>query len=195
MTNNVTSLNGFYEFLIEKLKQYGFSIVFSLGVIIAAIIINKITNKSIKRAFAKMNMKKSNMLNLALKSSKYGIILTAAFLILSKFNIPLTAFFTIISSVVVSSGLALQNFLGNVAKSVQIKLMSPFAVGDLIEIDSKKGRVKKIDYFHTYIVNEEHGLVMVPNALIADKSIINYTKREKNPENKNNNSPNQEKAN
>lgn len=195
MTSTTNDLNGFYAFLIEKLKQYGFSLVFSLGVIIAAIIINKITNKSIKRAFIKMHMEKSNMLNLALKSSKYGIIIAAAFLILSKFNIPLTAFFTIISSIVVSSGLALQSFLGNVAKSVQIKLMSPFAIGDLIEVDSKKGRVKKIDYFHTYIVNEEHGLVMVPNALIADKSIINYTKREKNPENKNNNSPSQEKTN
>ncbi len=180
MTNSVNSLNGFYDFLIEKLKQYGFSLVFSLGVIVAAIIINKIAKKSIKKTFSKMNMQKNNMLKIALKSTKYGIILTAAFLILSKFNIPLTAFFTIISSVVVSSGLALQNFLGNVAKSVQIKLMSPFAIGDLIEIDSKKGRVKKIDYFHTYIVNEENGLVMVPNALIADKSIINYSKREKN---------------
>ena len=187
MTTTSNPMNSFYDFLFEKLKQYGFSLVFSLGVIIASIIISKIANKSIKRAFIRMNMEKSNMLKLALKSSKYGIILTAAFLILSKFNIPLTAFFTIISSVVVSSGLALQNFLGNVAKSVQIKLMSPFAIGDLIEIDSKKGRVKKIDYFHTYIVNEENGLIMVPNALIADKSIINYSRREKSQNKVNNN--------
>ena len=187
MTTTSNPMNSFYDFLFEKLKQYGFSIVFSLGVIIASIIISKIANKSIKRAFIRMNMEKSNMLKLALKSSRYGIILTAAFLILSKFNIPLTAFFTIISSVVVSSGLALQNFLGNVAKSVQIKLMSPFAIGDLIEIDSKKGRVKKIDYFHTYIVNEENGLIMVPNALIADKSIINYSRREKSQNKVNNN--------
>ena len=64
--------------------------------------------------------------------------------------------------------------------------MAPFAIGDLIEIDEKKGRVKKIDYMHTHIVNEEQGLVMVPNALIADKSIINYSRREnKNQTNKN----------
>ncbi len=179
MNETILSTNGFFDFLAYKLKEHGFSIVFSVVVIILALITNKISKKALENTFSKMNKLYSPAFKIARKSVKYSIIVVVIFLILAKFNIPVTALFAFVSSALIAIGLALKDFICNIAKSLQILVMRPFSVGDLIEVDSKKGKVKKIDYMHTYITNEEHGLVMVPNALIADKSIINYSRREK----------------
>ncbi len=179
MNETILSTNGFFDFLAYKLKEHGFSIVFSVVVIILALITNKISKKALENTFSKMNKLYSPAFKIARKSVKYSIIVVVIFLILAKFNIPVTALFAFVSSALIAIGLALKDFICNIAKSLQILVMRPFSIGDLIEVDSKKGKVKKIDYMHTYITNEEHGLVMVPNALIADKSIINYSRREK----------------
>lgn len=183
---NLIILNiDWFEFLLTKLKENSFNIIFTICVIIVSYFSIKFSNKAILKYFEKISKTDSKSCKIAKKSAKIGIIVTATFLILSKFNIPVNAFFTVFSSSLVAVGLALQEFFGNIAKSLQIRATAPFEVGDLIEIDSKKGRVKKIDYMHTYITNEENGLVMVPNSLIANKSIINYSKHEK--KNKDNN--------
>ena len=168
--------NGFSGFLLHKLREHTFSIIFAILVIMGAFIAIKISKKALIKALEKTNKKDTMTSKIALKGSKILIILISIFLILAKFKIPVTAFFAIISSGLLAFGLSLKDFFCNIAKSVQIFMMKPFSVGDLIEIDSKKGYVKKIDYMHTYIANDEHGLVMVPNSLIADKSIINYSR-------------------
>jgi small-conductance mechanosensitive channel len=178
MNNSVLSISNFTNFLANKLEEHSFSILFSLIVIIAAIITNKISKKALTNAFVKMNKLDSPSFKIVKRSIKYCIIITTIFLILAKFNIPVTALFAFASSALIAIGLALKDFICNIAKSLQIAIMRPFSIGDLIEVDSKKGKVTKIDYMHTYITNKEHGLVMVPNALIADKSIINYSRRE-----------------
>ena len=179
MDNSNFNFDTIFDFFFNKLKTHGISIIFSVLVLIFSLIAIKISKRAINKAFIKINKQNSLPNVIAIKSTKILILLTAFFLILSTFKISISAIFTLFSSSLVAVGLALKDFFCSVAKSAQIRLMRPFAIGDLIEIDSKKGRVKKIDYMHTYITNEEHGLVMVPNALIADKSIINYSRREK----------------
>ena len=139
----------FGGYLLYKLREHSFSIVFSIFIIIGEIIDIKIYKKSLNKKKKKTNKKDTATGKIALKGSKILIILVAIFLILAKFKIPVTAFFAIISSGLLAFGLSLKDFFCNIAKSVQVFMMRPFAVGDLIEIDSKKGFVKKIDYMHT----------------------------------------------
>ena len=193
--NNVKNFYDLINSLLKKTVDKAPDIIFCIIVSVLAFISIKLSKKGINKYFEKINKLNSNVSKICLKSVKLGIIFSAAFLILAKFNIPITAFFAIFSSSLVAVGLALKDFFCNIAKSFQIKLTSPFAVGDLIEVDSKKGIVKKIDYMHTYITNKEHGLVMVPNALIADKSIINYSRGETKPNHETSNQPNNQTSN
>lgn len=169
------------DFVKRKVFEYAPSVLFSIVVIIVGIILTKIIKKAIKKAFSKVGKTDSRFLPLSLKITRISIMIISLLLILSKFNVPVTAFFAIFSSGLVAFGLGLKDFFCSVAKSLQIFTIRPYAYGELIEVDGKKGVVEKIDYLHTYITSDEYGLVMVPNALIADKSIINYSRGEKKP--------------
>lgn len=163
------------NFIVNKLKENIFNILFSIVVLILSTVLIKISKKTLTKYFEKNKNLKTKYFKLASKSLKLGIITLAAFLIMAKFNIPVNSFFTVISSIFVGSGLALQDFLSNIAKSIQFKALAPYSIGDLVEIDSKKGYIKKIDYTHTYIENKDQGVIMIPNSVIASKSVINYS--------------------
>ena len=154
------------------------NIIFCLVTIILAFITNKALKKFIDIAFEKSSIKNPIFANILKKVVRYVIVFIAIILILSKFNIPLTAIFVIISSAIMGLGIALKDFVSNIAKSIQIKLTHPFAIGDIIEVDSKKGCVKKISYMHTHIVTKDNTYILVPNFIISDKSIIKYSKHE-----------------
>ncbi len=170
------------DFVKNKILEYAPSVLFAIVTVIVGIFLTKVIKKAIKKAFSKIGKSDSRFLPLSLKLSRIGIMIICLLLILSKFNVPVTALFTIISSALVAVGLGLKDFFCGVAKSLQIFTIRPYAPGELIEIDGKKGVVEKIDYLHTYITNDEYGLVMVPNTLIADKSIINYSRGGKKKE-------------
>lgn len=181
---NVENFYSVANSLLENIIKKAPDIIFCVVVLVLGFVSIKISKKAINKYFEKINKLNSNFCKMSLKSVKLGIILATIILCLAKLNVPILSVFAVFSSSLFAVGLALKDFFCNIAKSIQIRLTSPFAVGDLIEIDSKKGVVQKIDYMHTYITNKEHGLVMVPNSLIADKSIINYSRGETKQENK-----------
>ncbi len=177
--NNINSNNNSAASTISSLLKDNISnIIFCVITIILAFIAIKALKKFIDIAFEKSNLKNSIFPNVLKKIVKYVIIFVAIILMLSKFNIPLTAVFVIISSAIMGLGIALKDFVSNIAKSIQIKLTHPFVIGDVIEVDSKKGCVKKISYTHTHIITKDNTYILVPNFLISDKSIIKYSQHE-----------------
>lgn len=117
-------------------------------------------------------------------------LLDAAFIIL----VIVTAFFSYIGSLTSASvflglitaalGLALQRPITGIVAWIMIVIKRPFNVGDRISIGDIKGDVYDISLSHIYIDEaggitdgEEHSgrNVMVPNYLLFENSIINYT--------------------
>ena len=63
--------------------------------------------------------------------------------------------------------------------SFVIILDKPFKVGDWISANGVEGTVEKISFRSTCIRTFPQELVYVPNSLLSNTPIINYTKREK----------------
>ena len=75
--------------------------------------------------------------------------------------------------------LAAQDTAKNLFGGVVIFLDKPFVVGDWIQVEEYEGTVEDITFRSTRIRTFENSVVNVPNAVIANDSIINWSRMEK----------------
>jgi len=96
-------------------------------------------------------------------------------MVISKLGIETTSFAAIIGAAGLAIGLALQGSLSNFAGGVLIMVFKPFKVGDVIEAQGVIGSVKKIQIFTTSLSTPENKLAIIPNGVLSNGNIINFT--------------------
>ena len=98
---------------------------------------------------------------------------------ISQVGIETTSFIAILGAAGLAIGLALQGTLANFAGGTLIMIFKPFKVGDLIEAQGQLGVVKEIQIFVTKLTSPENKLVIIPNGILSNGNIINYTEEGK----------------
>jgi len=166
------------EKLIEKFinigTEYGIKILTAIAIwIIGSWAINKIVKivrKQIGKSSSNPSLHKflSNLVYWALKILLFVVIL-------GQLGVKTTSFAAILAAASLAIGMALQGSLANFAGGVLIMIFKPFKVGDFIEAQGNKGVVKEIEIFTTKIVSPENKLVIIPNGILSNGNIINYT--------------------
>lgn len=101
------------------------------------------------------------------------VFITAATIV----GVEVTSFVTILGTASMAVGLALQGALSNLAGGVLILILKPFTVGDyIIENDKNmEGTVESIDIFYTRLLTYDNKLVVIPNGVLTNNSLINLT--------------------
>lgn len=99
--------------------------------------------------------------------------------IASMLGIETASFITLIGAAGLAVGLSLQGSLSNLAGGVLILIFKPFQVGDLIEAQDYKGRVKKIQIFSTQLTTLDNKRIIIPNGNLSNDSIKNYSSEDK----------------
>ena len=115
-----------------------------------------------------------NLLNFALKTVLIISILNFA-------GFRTTSVIALLGAAGLAVGLALQGTLTNFAGGVLLLIFKPFKIGDLVEAQGKKGIVTEIQIFTTLIVTEDNKTVFIPNSMLSNGIIENYTYK-KHPE-------------
>ena len=82
-----------------------------------------------------------------------------------------------LGSVVIT--LAAQDTAKNIFGGLVIFLDKPFIVGDWIEVQDYEGTVEDITFRSTRVRTFENSLVNIPNAVISNESIINWSRMER----------------
>lgn len=100
------------------------------------------------------------------------VLLTA----LNYLGIPPTAFLTVLGAAGVAIALALKDSLGNFAGGILIIITKPFSKGDLIELPQAAGTVQEIDLLYTTMTTADNKTITVPNGVLANSVITNYTR-------------------
>src|SRR5690606_10170882 len=96
---------------------------------------------------------------------------------ITQLGIQTSAFVAMIGAAGLAIGLALQGSLANFAGGVLILLLKPFRVGDYIASDSgAAGTVQEIDIFNTKLTSPQNQQIVVPNGVLSNSSITNYTR-------------------
>ena len=114
-----------------------------------------------------------------LKITRVFIYVIAIFLVLAILEINLTGLIAGLGLGGVIVTLAAQDTAKNLFGGLVIFIDKPFVVGDWIEMDKYEGTIEDITFRTTRIRTFENALVNIPNAIIADASVTNWSKMEK----------------
>lgn len=170
---------GFSDWLNVKIKM-----LFKISIIILAAngIANSLTtnSKSINRIKERMNPEvEDSMFKFILKGIRVIVYAIAGFMVITElgFNLNGVVAGLGIGSVVIT--LAAQDTAKNLFGGLVIFLDKPFVVGDWIEVDKYEGTVEDITFRSTRVRTFENSVVNIPNAVIANDSIINWSRMEK----------------
>ena len=166
-------LEKLYEWVITRGVNMFFGVIFlSIGW--------KVINKTLKRIRRILESKSAdptitrfldNVMNVTLKT-------VLIIIILQYIGVNLTGLTTIVASAGVALSLALKGSLANLAGGVIILVARPFNVGGFIETTEHSGVVEKISIFYTYLVTFDNKQILIPNGILTDSSIVNYSSKE-----------------
>ncbi len=166
------TLDDMVNWLIGKAGSVLVAILFlAIGIKLVSLVM-----KFFKRTFEKSKLEVSvaGFLLSVIRVLCYILVfITAATII----GVEVTSFVTILGTASMAVGLALQGALSNLAGGVLILILKPFTVGDyIIENDKNmEGTVESIDIFYTRLLTYDNKLVVIPNGVLTNNSLINLT--------------------
>lgn len=119
------------------------------------------------------------MFRFILKAIRVLVYIIAGFLVITEMGYNLNGLVAGlgIGSVVIT--LAAQDTAKNLFGGLVIFLDKPFVVGDWIEVENYEGTVEDITFRSTRVRTFENSVVNIPNAAVANASIINWSRMEK----------------
>jgi small conductance mechanosensitive channel len=101
-----------------------------------------------------------------------------AFVIIATINqlgVATTSIVAVLGAAGLAVGMALSGTLQNFAGGAMILMFKPFNVGDFIETKGFSGTVKSIQIFVTTLTTLDNKLIIIPNAILSNGSLINYS--------------------
>ncbi len=120
-----------------------------------------------------------SMLDFILKIARAIIYIIAGFIVVTLLGINLNGLVAGLGIGGVIVTLAAQDTAKNLFGGLVIFLDKPFVVGDWIEMSPFEGTVEDITFRSTRVRTFENSLVNIPNSVISNSSIINWSKMEK----------------
>ncbi len=166
------------DWILEKVVEYGTSLLFAIAVIVIGFWIVKRINKLVDFTFEKKDFDPSLETFLASAiaiSLRILVIITA----LSQLGIEMTSFVALLGAAGLAIGMAFSGTLSNLAGGVMILFFKPYKVGDFIEAQGEKGTVKELRIFNTILITLDNKTVIIPNGPLANGNMINYSTQTK----------------
>ena len=133
--------------------------------------------KLIKRGFWKSSMDESlaKFLAKAINITLHSLICLSA---ISSLGISTTGLVAALSAGVVAVGVALKDSLGNIAGGILLLISPRFVTGDYIETENDGGTVISVDLLHTTIRTPDNKQVSIPNGVLINSHITNYSREQ-----------------
>jgi potassium efflux system protein len=104
------------------------------------------------------------------------VLLIGGFLIaVAASGLPIDKITVILGALGVGIGLGLQNIVSNFVSGIILIFDKTIRIGDVVELSSKKGRVKEIGVRASTLLTDEGAEIIIPNGSILSNNIINWT--------------------
>ena len=113
--------------------------------------------------------------NFAASVIRWVILLFILVAVLSLYGIEATSLVAMMGAATLAIGLALQGTLSNVAAGVMLLILRPYRVGDVVDIGGATASVTKLDLFTTQLTNASNHKITVPNSLVLNDRILNFS--------------------
>jgi len=160
------------------LSGFGIKLIAALAILIFGRIIVNIIRKVLLKLLKKRNVDEtiSSFVASLTYTALWVFVILAA---LANLGIETTSFMAVIGAAGLAIGLALQGSLSNFAAGFLLILFRPFKVGDFVNAGGVQGSINKISIFTTDFLTPDNKREIVPNSLIMNGVIINFTTEDK----------------
>lgn len=148
----------------------------SLGIVIVGFIVGPLVKKWIIKLSD--NVSDKGALTFIGSCASIGIKVIAIVIALSHLGINTSVIVGCFSALGLGISLALKDNMANVAGGIQILFTRPFMVGDYISCDNQEGTVTRIEIMFTILQTYDNQDVVIPNSVLVQETIINYSKEE-----------------
>ena len=162
--------NRFTSSIINYLPDLGGALVIAVIGIIISLIAVSLTRKAMQRK--KVDPSLIAFITRCVRLLIYAFTLLAA---MSALHISITGIVAFFSAAAAAVALALKDRLNDIASGIVILFTKPFVTGDFIEFSKYSGFVQKIDVMHTNIRTYGGTNVIIPNSVISNAEVNNYT--------------------
>ena len=169
------------EELLEQVRElavsFGLNLIAAIAVLVIGIWVIKIIRRVVEKQLGKREVDQT--LVSFLVNMMYFILLTLVILAaLGQLGIETTSFIAILGAAGLAIGFALQGSLANFASGVLLIIFRPFKVDDFVKVADEEGFVEKVQIFTTQIRTFDNRTIIIPNAVITNGKITNYTDKE-----------------
>ena len=106
---------------------------------------------------------------------EYLIISIGFIIILHVLGLKLTQITIILSALGIGIGFGLQNIVNNFFSGLILLFERPIRVGDIIEVQGRRAKIKRIGLRSTVILTYDEEEVIVPNSELVGKEVTNLT--------------------
>lgn len=133
-------------------------------------LIRRVVNESLKKT--KIEKGSLHFIDICVNICLYIVLIV---LLGSYFGLDAASVVTLMGSAALTLGLSFQGSLSNFAGGVLILVSQPFKVGDYIieRSTDTEGTVKEISLFYTKLMTLDHKMVIVPNGILSNTTLIN----------------------
>jgi len=95
-------------------------------------------------------------------------------LLLYIIGVPITGLTTAFSAAVLAVGMALKEFLGNIASGIILIGSQKYKAGDFVAVNGTEGRVVDINFLFTTLRTWDETQVTLPNSSMVNSAVTNY---------------------
>ena len=162
--------NRFTQSIVNYLPDLGGALVITVIGIVISLIAVSLTRKALQRK--KVDPSLVDFISRCIRLLIYVFTLLAA---MSALHISITGIVAFFSAAAAAVALALKDRLNDIASGIVILFTKPFVTGDFIEFTKFSGFVQKIDVMHTNIRTYDGTNVIIPNSVISNAEVNNYT--------------------
>lgn len=150
------------------------SIMSAIVTLILCLIVIKAVMKVTTRLIAKTKLD-ARIQKYVISGIKLVLYVIGTLIVVDSLGIPITSLVALLSVVSLGVTLAAEDILANIAGGLVILSARPFNIGDFVEAAGTSGTVKEISLNYTKLETPDGLTVMLPNKMLADAQMINYT--------------------
>lgn len=161
---------------IDQLLRSFFIICFIWGFYNLSDTTHGIAMRMLLKAGVEFDLALSNIISTTLR---IFLVILGFVMIAKEWNYDITGFIASLSIGSLAVALAAKDSLANVFGSLVIIIDKPFVIGDWISANGIEGTVEKITFRSTCLRTFPQELVYIPNSLLSNTPITNFSKREK----------------
>ena len=162
---------------ISTLTNYAPKIVIAFVILFIGIWVIKHIVRQLKSVLVKMKIDLS-LIPFFTSSTRVLLYIMLLLTFASIIGLETTSFIALLGAAGLAIGLALQGSLTNFAGGVLILIFKPFKIGDFILSNGVTACVNEIRLFHTVLHTFDNRIVILPNGVLSNNMIINYSKSE-----------------